>query len=151
MLTGKQLGFRIDGVDILKQVDIAVHAGELVGLIGPNGAGKSTLLRLLTQVEQEGSGEVFWRNKSLRTIPHEQQAKLMGYLVQHARAHWPFTVQKLVELGRIPYQRWWQDCSVEDLQKVEAALRLTETLAYRNRRVTTLSGGEQTLVMLARI
>lgn len=151
MLTGKQLAFRIDGVNILKQVEVSVNAGELVGLIGPNGAGKSTLLRLLTQVEQRGTGEVYWHDKPLRTIPREQQARLMGYLVQHARAHWPFTVQKLVELGRIPYQRWWQDCSAEDLRKVEEALRLTETLAYRNRQVTTLSGGEQTLVMLARI
>jgi iron complex transport system ATP-binding protein len=60
-------------------------------------------------------------------------------------------VQKLVELGRIPHQRWWQDLSVEDGQKVEKAMQLTETRAYRNRLVTTLSGGEQTLVMLARI
>jgi iron complex transport system ATP-binding protein len=75
----------------------------------------------------------------------------MGYLVQGAMAYWPFSVEKVIELGRIPYQKWWQQASGEDQQKVEAAMTKTETLAFRNRIVTTLSGGEQTLVMLARI
>jgi len=151
MLEGKQLSLVIEGISILKQVDVEVRAGELIGLIGPNGAGKSTLLRLLMQLEEAGSGEVFFNGNALYKISREERAQKIGYLAQHARAHWPFTVQKLVELGRIPHQRWWQDCSVEDLRSVENALRLTETLAYRNRLVTTLSGGEQTLVMLARI
>jgi iron complex transport system ATP-binding protein len=151
LLSGKNLHFNIDEVPILKNVDVDVNAGELVGLIGPNGAGKSTLLRLLTQVEQQSSGEVFLDGKPITSVSREERAKKIGYLVQHARAHWPFSVQKLVELGRIPHQRWWQDLSVEDGQKVEKAMQLTETRAYRNRLVTTLSGGEQTLVMLARI
>lgn len=151
LLSGKNLRFNIDDISILKNVDVDVNAGELVGLIGPNGAGKSTLLRLLTQVETAADGSVMLYGKPIHSISREERAKKIGYLVQHARAHWPFSVQKLVELGRIPHQRWWQDNSAEDLQKVERALQLTETLAYRNRLVTTLSGGEQTLVMLARI
>jgi len=151
MLEGKQLTLTIEGISILKRVDIEVRAGEVVGLIGPNGAGKSSLLRLLMQLEQRGTGDVLFKDELIQKIPREVRAQKIGYLAQHARAQWPFTVQKLVELGRIPHQRWWQDCSTVDLQNVEQALRLTETLAYRNRLVTTLSGGEQTLVMLARI
>jgi iron complex transport system ATP-binding protein len=49
------------------------------------------------------------------------------------------------------YQKWWQPASSEDDAKVLAAMEVTQTLAYRNRIVTTLSGGEHTLVMLARI
>jgi iron complex transport system ATP-binding protein len=151
LLSGKKLYFSIDNISILKNVDVDVNAGELVGLIGPNGAGKSTLLRLLTQVETAASGEITLYGKPADTLSPEERAKKIGYLVQHARAHWPFSVQKLIELGRIPHQRWWQNSSAEDLQKVEKAMQLTETLAYRNRIVSTLSGGEQTLVMLARI
>jgi len=151
LLSGKNLHFTIDQIPILKKVNVEVHAGELVGLIGPNGAGKSTLLRLLTQVERAGSGEVMFCNQPIATVSREERARKMGYLVQNARAQWPFSVQKLVELGRIPHQRWWQNSSADDLKKVERAMQLTETVAYRNRLVTTLSGGEQTLVMLARI
>lgn len=151
LLQGINLNFSIDHVAILKNVRVEIKTGELVGLIGPNGAGKSTLLRLLTQVEAADSGDVLFAEQPINSVSREERARKIGYLVQNARAHWPFSVEKLVELGRIPHQRWWQHSSAEDLQKVEQAMQLTETLAYRNRLVTTLSGGEQTLVMLARI
>jgi iron complex transport system ATP-binding protein len=151
LLSGHNIDYRIDTIRILEDIDIEVEAGELVGLIGPNGAGKSSLLRLLTGVEACSAGEVRVDDKPLALMPATQRARRMGYLVQGAMAYWPFSVEKVIELGRIPYQKWWQQPSVEDLQKVEAAMTKTETLAFRNRIVTTLSGGEQTLVMLARI
>lgn len=151
LLTANALCFRVDDVQILKGVSLELGAGELVGLIGPNGAGKSTLLRLLMQIEQQTSGEILLDNKPIASVSRELRARRLAYLVQRARADWPLSVQKVVELGRIPHQNWWQGCSTADLQKVEQALYRTETVAYRNRLVNTLSGGEQTLVMLARI
>ena len=151
LLSGHNIDYRIEAIRILEDIDIQVETGELVGLIGPNGAGKSSLLRLLTGVETCTGGEVRFEDKPLSVMPATQRAQRMGYLVQGAMAHWPFSVEKVVELGRIPYQKWWQQPSGEDQQKVEAAMTKTETLAFRNRIVTTLSGGEQTLVMLARI
>jgi len=150
-MIANNLRYRVEQIDILKDVSVELRAGELVGLIGPNGAGKSTLLRLLTQVEQSTSGKVLLDDQLLPAISREQRAKIIGYLVQRARADWPLSVQKVVELGRLPHQSWWQNNTADDLQKVEQALQRTETFAYRNRLVNTLSGGEQTLVMLARI
>ena len=151
LLEGKKLGWSVDAIDILRDVDITVREGELVGLIGPNGAGKSTLLRLLTHVEQSGEGEVFLKGKSIKQVSAQVRAREMGYLVQGAKASWPFSVERVVGLGRLPHQNWWQRINSEDQKKIETALQLTETIAYRNRMVNTLSGGEQTLVMLARI
>jgi len=151
LLIGTRLDYSIDGVSILEHIDIEVKTGELVGLIGPNGAGKSSLLRLLTGVEAVTGGEISFDQQPLSQWSLQQRARSIGYLVQGATAHWPFSVEKVVGLGRIPYQGWWQQASSEDAEKVEQAMAMTETLAYRNRIVTTLSGGEQTLVMLARI
>ncbi|MCP3687527.1 MAG: ABC transporter ATP-binding protein [Gammaproteobacteria bacterium] len=151
LLKGVNLGFQINDIPILQGIDIEVHAGEMVGLIGPNGAGKSTLLRLLTCVEKAASGEIFYDNTNVSQISVEQRARHIGYLVQAAQAYWPFTVEKTVGLGRIPHQKWWQHSSPEDQEKIHQAMQTTETLAYRNRIVSTLSGGEHTLVMLARI
>ena len=151
LLNGTNLGYRIDNLSILKGIDIEVKPGELVGLIGPNGAGKSTLLRLLTCVEQAHSGKILYEGRDVNQLSAEERARRIGYLVQGARAYWPITVEKIIGLGRIPYQKWWSDASAEDDEKVLQAMKITETLAYRNRIVTTLSGGEQTLVMLARI
>ena len=151
LLQGTGLSFKIDDIPILKGVDIEVNNGELVGLIGPNGAGKSTLLRLLTNVEKASAGGIVFDGKNIEKISPEQRARRIGYLVQGAKAYWPFSVEKVVGLGRIPYQKWWRGASGEDDAKVMQAMQVTETLAYRNRIVNTLSGGEHTLVMLARI
>lgn len=151
LLSASAIDYSIDGVSILEAVDFCLEAGELVGLIGPNGAGKSSLLRLLTGIEKPDHGRIMLQGQALAEISPQRRARILGYLVQGARAYWPFSVEKVVGLGRIPYQKWWRQQNDEDRQMIEQALRITETLAYRNRVVTTLSGGEQTLVMLARI
>lgn len=151
LLSGQDLDYSIDGVTILKGINICVNQGEMVGLIGPNGAGKSSLLRLLTGVETCSHGEISFDMEPLQQISLQRRAQIMGYLVQGAMAYWPFSVEKVVGLGRIPYQTWWQQATAQDSDMVERAMAMTETLAYRNRIVTSLSGGEQTLVMLARI
>ncbi len=151
LLAGNALQYRIDGIDILRGPDVAVQRGELVGLIGPNGAGKSTLLRLLCGLETPTTGSVQWCGQALLSLPPAERARRIGYLAQGARAQWPVSVQRVVELGRLPYQGFWASPRAEDSAAVEHAMQLAEVIAYRNRVATTLSGGEQTLVMLARI
>ena len=151
LLEARAIGLRIDGVRILEEVGLELEAGELVGLIGPNGAGKSSLLRLLSGVETSTRGEILFAGTPLADLPARSRARRIGYLEQGAAANWPLRVEQIVELGRLTYQKWWLQPTPADREKVERAMRLTETLAYRNRIVTTLSGGEYTLVMLARI
>jgi iron complex transport system ATP-binding protein len=150
-LNASGIDYRIDRIPILSGVDFRLEPGELVGLIGPNGAGKSSLLRILSGIVAPTRGDVLMDGRALSQISPQQRARSLGYLVQGAQAYWPFSVEKVVGLGRIPYQKWWRQGDAEDESKVVEAMQLTETLAYRNRIVTTLSGGEQTLVMLARI
>lgn len=151
LLSASGIDYSIERISILDAIEFQIEAGELVGLIGPNGAGKSSLLRLLTGIETPDRGDILLNGQPLADISPQQRACILGYLAQGAQAYWPFSVEKVIGLGRIPYQKWWQQSNAEDQLKIDQALQMTETLAYRNRIVTTLSGGEQTLVMLARI
>src|SRR4029077_20894055 len=47
----------------LRDVDLEVHPGEVVGVIGPNGAGKSTLLKILSRVTEPTAGRVRLRGR----------------------------------------------------------------------------------------
>ena len=51
---GKSYGARL----LFRNIDLAISAGDRIGLVGPNGAGKSTLLRILCGVEDADEGQV---------------------------------------------------------------------------------------------
>lgn len=153
--TGK--GLRAEGLTvdlgsarILEDASLDVAAGEVVGLIGPNGAGKSTLLRALLGLVPVRSGDITLDGQSLAEMAPKDRARLLAYAPQGAPVHWPLTVERLVELGRMPHLGPWQNLSPEDHERVEAALVATETTHLKTRIVTSLSGGERAGVMLAR-
>ena len=58
ILTVRKLHKRFGAVDVLRDVDLDVHAGELVVLIGPSGSGKSTFLRCCNRLEEPTGGSI---------------------------------------------------------------------------------------------
>ncbi|MBR1929176.1 MAG: Fe-S cluster assembly ATPase SufC [Paludibacteraceae bacterium] len=77
MLEIKNLHASINGKEILKGVNLSVHAGEVHAIMGPNGAGKSTLSAVLTgnPAYEVTSGEVWFKGKNLLEMPPEQRAR----------------------------------------------------------------------------
>ncbi len=136
---------------VLREVSLNVAEGEVVGLIGPNGAGKTTLLRVMSGLLEPEAGSVHWGDSPLKSLPESERGRLLAYLPQGAPAHWPLQVERVVELGRIPHRAWWQRLSEPDHEAIERAIVAADVERLRGRIVTTLSGGERTRVMLARV
>ncbi|WP_343250816.1 sugar ABC transporter ATP-binding protein [Diplocloster hominis] len=59
----KNISKEFSGMRALDQVDMEIHAGEIVGLIGENGAGKSTLLKIIMGFQPATSGEMYRNQK----------------------------------------------------------------------------------------
>ena len=125
----KNISVRRDEQDILRQVDFALSAKEIVTLIGPNGAGKSTLIKVLLGIMQPNQGQV-------------QVAKKikMAYVPQkfYPSASLPLRVKDLLDL---------EACDATLRQEIIQDTGI-ETLQYT--RVQHLSGGERQRVLLAR-
>ena len=151
LLQGNNLSLRFNHSDILKDVDITIAAGELIGLIGPNGAGKTSLLKVLANLQKPDAGTIQLNGKNLGDINRKQLAQNLGYLEQGAPAHWPLQVRRLIELGRLPYLSPWGKLSAEDAAMVSHAMELSEVQHLSSRIVSTLSGGERLRVLIARM
>ncbi|MDR0847399.1 MAG: ABC transporter ATP-binding protein [Lactobacillales bacterium] len=64
LLETKDLTITFGGLAAVKDVNIEIREGEILGIIGPNGAGKTTLFNLLTGVYQATSGEIWYKVES---------------------------------------------------------------------------------------
>jgi molybdate transport system ATP-binding protein len=74
LLDARSVTVRVDGRDVLSDLDFALRAGERVAIVGSNGAGKSTLLRLLAGEEQPAAGAI----DRLGLGPHADAFELRG-------------------------------------------------------------------------
>ena len=82
------------------EMNLEVHAGEILALIGPNGAGKSTLFNQLSGVDTPTSGEVLFRGQRINGIPSRRIARMgMSRTFQHVKLLPEMSVLENVALG----------------------------------------------------
>lgn len=76
LLELRRLTKSFGGLTAVDQVDVALDAGEILGLVGPNGAGKTTVFNLMTGFLRPTSGKIVWRDKDIaRLKPHQIAAQ----------------------------------------------------------------------------
>jgi iron complex transport system ATP-binding protein len=151
MLRAQGITVKFGDRAVLRDIDVGVAAGEVLGLIGPNAAGKTTLLRILAGLLDPEQGDVSFDGCALTAIPRPELARQVAYLEQDSTAHWPLTVRNVVAIGRMPHLGPWRRPSDADRTAVQAAMAEAEVTDLADRPVTALSGGERARVMLARV
>ncbi|MFP3942819.1 MAG: ABC transporter ATP-binding protein [Alphaproteobacteria bacterium] len=135
---------------VLREVSVTVRPGEMAGLVGPNGAGKTTLLRVLNGLLRPRAGRVTLEGTDLDALPPRLRARKIAWLPQHQPVHWPLTAARLVALGRLPHQDPFRAPGPAEAAVLHRVMRETDTAAFAERRVNSLSAGERARVLLAR-
>lgn len=131
---------------VLRDVDLEVARGSLVGMIGPNGSGKSTLFKTMIGLQVPWTGTVTINGKSGKPGPD------VAYVPQTETVDWTFPVSagQVVMMGRYPRLgaiRWPRK---RDHEIVDHALGQVGMADYRDRQIGQLSGGQRQRVFLAR-
>jgi iron complex transport system ATP-binding protein len=134
---------------IISDLSLDIRHGQFTALLGPNGAGKTTLIRLLLGTLEATSGSIAFGDRLLTTMTRSELAREIG-VVPQGEAEPSFTVREIVAMGRYPHLGPWQRERVEDVTAIERALYRCDVAQFAHRWVTTLSGGEQQRVRLAR-
>ena len=149
-ITTEQLQATLGGSHILKGVSIEVSDKDFVGIIGPNGSGKSTLLKSIYRVLTPQSGTVFLDGNALNSYKPKESARKMAVVAQHNYSNFEFSVQDVVLMGRAPHKKAMERDNADDYRIVREALEKVNMGGFAQRSFSTLSGGEQQRVILAR-
>ncbi|NIO06243.1 MAG: ATP-binding cassette domain-containing protein [Proteobacteria bacterium] len=100
LLDVEGLGKNFGGVQALRDYDLTLHEGELVGLIGPNGAGKTTVFNLLTNVIRPSTGRIFFRGRDItRSRPDRNAVLRMARTFQNIRLFKALPVIDNIKVG----------------------------------------------------
>lgn len=136
--------------DILHDISMEINNSEMLALIGKNGSGKTTLLRGLTGLLPLRSGAVLCDSRDLSMMDIRERAGLISVVPQAVSLPAGYTVYETISHGRTPYLNWYGKLSNKDRQIIEHAINITGLDDYIQKEVSTLSGGEQQRVILAR-
>ena len=149
MLTLKteELTKSYSGRTVVKQVNISVNQGEVVGLLGPNGAGKTTTFYMVVGLTAPDSGRVLLDGKDLTEDPMYVRArKGIAYLPQEPSVFRGLTVEQNI-LAILETVKLKRELRKQRLVELLAELNLTpiaQSMAH------SLSGGERRRVEITR-
>ena len=143
-VSGLRAGY--GSVEIVRGVDLAVQAGEIVALLGSNGVGKSTINNNISGIFRPFGGRVVFEGHDITGAP--PQAIVAAGLVQvpEGRRVFPnLTVRENLELGSFRRGKPNRGANLERIVAIFPRLRERYT-----QRAGTLSGGEQQMLAIGR-
>ncbi|MCP4912081.1 MAG: metal ABC transporter ATP-binding protein [Oligoflexia bacterium] len=137
LVTIKNLSFSYhENMEVLKNLNLSIKEGEILGVLGPNGGGKSTLLKIIVGLISSYQGKVLYKGSL------EKKNISMAYLPQKDSGHssLPITVKELLRVP--PFKA--------SAEQISEALNQVDMLDKADRLVSELSGGEYQRVLLAK-
>ena len=150
MIDAKNINVKFGKRQILKDLNLKVKKGEYISIIGKSGAGKSTLLNVISTLEKEYSGNVFYENKDIRDYNDFEISNLrnkkIGFIFQNFNLLEDFTV---IENIMLPARL----TKIDEIALMEKALELINKFELdltKNQYPNELSGGEKQRVAIAR-
>ena len=117
----------------LDNVSLEIKKGEIFGLLGPNGAGKTTLIRIINQIIQADSGQIYFDNEPLK----QRHLESIGYLPEERGLYRSMKVlDHLIFLGQLRGLK-----KNDALKTSELWLEKMEISSWKNKRIEELSKG----------
>ena len=135
---------KFDDEIVLEALDLSVKDGEFVTLLGPSGCGKTTTLRIIGGFESPDEGDVFFGGKRINDLPPDKRN--INTVFQKYALFPHLNVAENIAFGlklrKVP--------KTEIDKKVEEMMELVNLPGFGKRTVTSLSGGQQQSVAIAR-
>ncbi len=144
-LIGKNITAGYGGIDIITDINVNVHEGEIVVIVGPNGAGKSTVMKALLGLLNLSSGEVQFSSKNISSLLPQNRVSLgLAFVPQTNNVFTGMTVQENLEMGGFIREDDIYE-TIDDIYKLFPVLKIK-----RYQLAGELSGGQRQQVAFGR-
>ena len=136
---------------VLEDVNLQIEAGKMTCLLGKNGTGKTTLFKTLLGMLPPLKGNIYLEDKPLKSYSPKSLSRLLSYVPQAHGTPFPFTVFEVVLMGQYSAtDSFWHVPVKKNKIIALKALQQLQIERLRHRQFSSLSGGEQQLVLIAR-
>jgi iron complex transport system ATP-binding protein len=144
----ENLEYHYEQNKVLNKINLEIEHG-FISIIGPNGSGKTTLIKLASGLLDPQAGDIHINGISIDKISNLQRARLFTVIQQKQFFPFPFSCLEMVAFGRYPHRKKINGLNEEDYEIIIQAMRATDTLDFKEKMITEVSGGEQQRVVLA--
>jgi iron complex transport system ATP-binding protein len=150
ILDVRSLSFSYGKNPVFEDVSFSLGQGEILCILGSNGAGKSTLIKCLAGILKPATGSVRVLGKDEASLGARDIARAVGYVPQQDEVAFPFTVLDFVVMGRTPHLSIFASPSAKDMEIAREAIAMVGLSALEERQISSLSGGQRQMVVIAR-
>jgi len=145
MLKIDNLSYSYGKINVLSKVSLEVKEGKITALLGPNGSGKSTLVNNIAGLLIPSEGDIFLNGDKITTLPpHKRVEKGISVVPERRRLFEHLSVWENLKAGAFLNRGKLKN----NLKVVYSIFPILKE--RRNQIVSTMSGGEQQMVSLAR-
>jgi iron complex transport system ATP-binding protein len=137
-------------ISVFKNINLTLHAGNLIGLMGDNGIGKSTFLKTLTGNLAPLSGEIVLNSTNIIKYSAQQLAQLLSIVITEKVGGFNLTVWDVVASGRTPYISIFGKLTAEDEGIVNSSLQQLNLEPLKDKLIDALSDGQRQKEMIAK-
>ena len=135
---------------VYKNINLNVHAGDLVGLIGNNGVGKSTLLKTIIGNLQPLCGDIIINQKQSNQYSIQELAQHMSIVITEKIGGFNLTAWDVVSSGRTPYINVFAKLTEADEAIINASFEQLHIMKLKHTLIDELSDGQRQKVMIAK-
>ena len=135
---------------VYKNINLNVHAGDLVGLIGNNGVGKSTLLKTIIGNLQPLRGNIIINQKQSNQYSIQELAQHMSIVITEKIGGFNLTAWDVVSSGRTPYINVFAKLTEADEAIINASFEQLHIMKLKHTLIDELSDGQRQKVMIAK-
>ena len=139
----KDLSKRIGNSEVLKHIDLTINAGEMISITGDSGSGKTTLLNIIGLIDSDYTGSYFFEGENNLKANSSKTQKIIRNEISYLFQNFALIESETVSFNLLLALKYIKKSKKEKITLIEQTLDKLHLKGYLNKKIASLSGGEQ--------